>query len=62
MDWDADTNVPMSVSDWYTHLFPPGPWAFPVFHALAKGQVPTPISHFYTLEMSRIILDSLQCA
>lgn len=38
------------VSDWDTHLFPPGPWAFPIFHALAKGQVPTLTSHFYTLE------------
>lgn len=55
-------NVPMYVSDCDTYLFPPGLWAFPIFHALAKDQISTPISPFYTLEISRIILDSLQCA
>ena len=44
------------------HFFLPCPWTFPVFHALGKGQVLTPASHFHTLEVSRIVLDFLQCA
>lgn len=39
------------------HSFLSCPWTSPIFHALAMGQLPIPVSQFHTMEVSRIILD-----
>lgn len=57
--WGAGTNIPMYGSDWDTHLFPPCPWAFPIFHTSTKCQLPFPTSTLWKSAESFWILHSV---